>query len=231
VAAVVGAAARAAGLPAADITTITRAGLIHDVGRVGIPARLLSKSGPLSRADRERIHLHTYLTGRIFAENPVLAEIGALGCSHHEQLDGSGYHRGLTAPALPAAARLLAAANAWCAMTEARPHRPQMSEAEAGAALAAKVREGLLDRRAVDAVLTATGQKGSHRRRAASPALSERETEVLRLVARQETNAGIAAQLKIAPKTVERHVTHVFDKLGVSTRAGAALRALEDGLI
>jgi len=128
-------------------------------------------------------------------------------------------------------ARLLAAANAWCALAETRPHRPQMTEAEATSTLFAQAKDGIFDRNAVDAVLTAVGQKGTHARRAASISLSEREIEVLRLVSRQHTNAAIASMLGISPKTVERHVTHIYDKLGVSTRAGAALYALGNGLL
>lgn len=160
-----------------------------------------------------------------------VAPIGALGSAHHERLDGSGYHRGLEAAGLSAAARLLAAANAWCALVETRPHRPQMTEAEAASALSDQAKEGLFDRNCVDAVLTAVGQKGAHSRRSASIALSEREIEVLRHVSRELTNPAIAETLGISPKTVERHVTHIYDKIGVSSRAGAALYALESGLI
>jgi HD-GYP domain-containing protein (c-di-GMP phosphodiesterase class II) len=231
VAAVAGAAARAASLPAGDIAELGRAALIHDIGRIGLQAQLLCKSGELSRAEHERIRLHSYLTGRIFADSPVLAPLGVLGSTHHERIDGSGYHRGLAAPALPATARLLAAANAWCALTEARPHRPQMTEAEAATELSAQVKAGLLDRKAVDAVLTAAGQKGLRTHRAGSIALSEREIEVLRLVSRERTNAAIADALGISPKTVERHVTHIYDKLGIATRAGAAIYALENGIL
>lgn len=231
VAQVAAAAARAASLPEKEISDIGRAALIHDIGRVGVQAQLLSKSGDLSRAEHERIRLHSYLTGRIFANSPVLGPLGMLGSSHHERQDGSGYHRGLSAPALSATARFLVAANAWCALTEARPHRRQMTEAEAATALSAQAKAGLLDRRAVDAVLTIAGQKGGQTRRASSVALSEREIEVLQLVSREQTNAAIAAALGISPKTVERHVTHIYDKIGVTTRAGAAIHALENGLL
>jgi DNA-binding NarL/FixJ family response regulator len=106
-----------------------------------------------------------------------------------------------------------------------------MTETEAADALSAQVKGGHQDRRAVDAFLTVTGQKGARARRATSIALSEREIEVLRLVSREHTNAAIAEALGISPKTVERHVTHIYDKLGVATRAGLALYALEHGLL
>lgn len=224
-------AARASSMSPADVDLVGRAALVHDVGRVGVQSSLLAKPGRLSRAEHERIRLHSYFTERIFASNPVLAPVGALGACHHERLDGSGYHRGLQASAMSAPARLLAAANAWCSLTETRPHRPAMSEPEAGSVLRAEAREGLLDRNAVDAVITSVGQRGAWTRRAASIELTEREIEVLRLVAREQTNPSIARALGISPKTVERHVTHIYQKAGVSSRAGAAIYALENGLM
>ncbi len=106
-----------------------------------------------------------------------------------------------------------------------------MTEADAATALSTQARTGELDRRCVDAVLTSVGQLGPRTRRAASIALTERETDVLRLVAREQTNPAIAATLGISPKTVERHVTHIYQKIGVSSRAGAAIHALENGLL
>lgn len=224
-------AARAASMPPNDVDLVTRAALIHDVGRVGVQSSLLAKAGPLSRAEQERIRLHSYFTERIFAANPVLAPVGALGAAHHEHLDGSGYHRGLQASGLSAPARLLAAANSWCSLTETRPHRPALTESEAASVLRAQADEGHLDRNAVDAVTTSVGQRGARTRRAASIALTEREVEVLRLVARERTNPSIARTLGISIKTVERHVTHIYQKIGVTSRAGAAVHALENGLM
>ncbi len=224
-------AARAASMSLADVDLVGRAALVHDVGRVGVQSSLLAKSGQLSRAEHERIRLHSYFTERIFAASPVLAPVGALGAAHHERLDGSGYHRGLQASGLVAAAGLLAAANTWCSLTETRPHRPAMTEPEACNVLRTQVNEGLLDRNAVDAVITSVGQRGRWTRRAAAIALTEREIEVLRLVAREHTNPSIAEALGISSKTVERHVTHIYQKIGVSSRAGAAIHALESGLM
>ena len=126
--------------------------------------------------------------------------------------------------------RLLAAANAYCALTEPRPHRPIFTNDEAARELSREARAGRLDQRSVDAVLSAAGATPL-RRRAASIALSEREIEVLQLVARQLSTKEIGRALDISPKTVERHITHIYDKIGVTTRAGAALYATDQGLI
>ena len=126
--------------------------------------------------------------------------------------------------------RLLAAANAFCALTEPRPHRPTHTAGEASLILDREAKAGRLDQRAVDAVLSAAGTTPL-RRRAANIGLSEREIEVLRLVAAQLSSKEIARRLDISPKTVERHITHIYDKIGVTTRAGAALYATDTGLI
>ncbi len=228
VASVADAAAKACGLPAAEVAQLRHAGYVHDLGRVGVQSAIWMKRGALSAGDRERVRLHTYLTERVFADSALLKPVGALGALHHERLDGSGYHRGLVGPALSASARILAVANAWCALTEARPHRPTHTEAEAAKVLSGEVKAGKLDGRAVDAVLSGQGQK-PHARRTAAISLSDREMEVLRLVARQQSNKEIARSLDISPKTVERHITHVYDKLGVISRAGATLHASENG--
>ena len=224
-------AARAASMSPDDVDLVTRAALVHDVGRVGLQSSLLAKAGPLSRSEHERIRLHSYFTERIFADNPVLAPVGALGAAHHEHLDGSGYHRGLQASGLAAPARLLAAANSWCSLTETRPHRQALTQPEACDALRAQVNEGLIDLNAVEAVTASVGQRGRWTRRSSSIALTEREVQVLRLVAREHTNPSIAGALGISSKTVERHVTHIYQKIGVSSRAGAAVYALENGLM
>ena len=231
VAALAEAAGRLSGLPQPEIDRVRRAALVHDLGRVGVSAGILGKPGTLSSAEWERVRLHPYFTERVFAPSQGLSEFGALGALHHERLDGSGYHRGLAVAMLDAPARLLAAANVYAALTEDRPHRTALGAEDAAKRLGAEVRDGRLDKRAVDAVITAAGHKPPQVRRAQSVALSEREIEVLRLVARQLSNKQIARELGISDKTVEHHVSHIFDKTGVTTRTGAALYATHHGLI
>jgi DNA-binding NarL/FixJ family response regulator len=150
---------------------------------------------------------------------------------HHERLDGSGYHRGAPAPLLSPAARILAAADAYQAMTEPRPHRPALSAAAAAEELQRDVRAGRLDRAAVDGVLAAAGHRVRPGRRQLVAGLTEREVEVLRLVARGHSKAQIAARLVIAEKTADNHIQHIYDKIGVATRAGATLFAVEHQLL
>jgi HD-GYP domain-containing protein (c-di-GMP phosphodiesterase class II) len=104
---------------------------LHDLGRTGVQNGIWEKAGPLTEGERERVRLHPYLTEWILAHPAALAQLGALAALHHERLDGSSYHRGLPASMQPFPARILAAADAYHAMTEPRPHRAAHSTASA----------------------------------------------------------------------------------------------------
>ena len=133
---------------------------------------------------------------------------------------------------MPAGARLLAAADAYHAMTEARPHRPALTPERAADSLRAEAAAGRSDRDAVEAVIGAAGQPAAAPdRRAHAAGLTDREVEVVRLVARGLTNKEIASALDISVKTAGHHVQHIFEKAGVTTRAAAALFAMQKGLI
>jgi DNA-binding NarL/FixJ family response regulator len=131
---------------------------------------------------------------------------------------------------LNASARVLTAANRFRSLVEPRAHRPALAPDQAARALRAEASKKQLDEDAVAAVLTAAGERSVWAGRAASTSLSEREVEVLRLVARGHTMKDVAADLHVAYKTVDRHVQNIYTKIGVSTRAGATLWAVEHGL-
>ena len=133
--------------------------------------------------------------------------------------------------ALSPAARILAAADAYHAMTEPRPHRPALSAEEAAEELRREVRAGRLDGDAVHAVLAEAGHRVPRTRRERPAGLSQREVEVLRLLARGLSNRDMAEQLSLSPDTVKHHIQHIYDKTGVSTRAGATLFAMEHSLL
>lgn len=124
-------AGRRAGLLEADVTVLRHAALLHDVGRAGVSAGVWGKPGPLSDREWEQVRLHPYYTERVLAQPEPLARLGRLASQHHERLNGSGYHRAATAGSLSPAARILAAADAYQAMTEPRPHRPALAAAAA----------------------------------------------------------------------------------------------------
>jgi DNA-binding CsgD family transcriptional regulator len=225
-----GAAARQLGFNGADIRTIRRSGLVHDLGRLGVSNSIWDKPAPLGPGEWERVRLHPHITDRMLNQSGALAPLAAIAVQHRERLDGSGYPRGLSGPAISPPARLLGAADAYQAMREPRPYRPARTGDEAAAELRAEVRAGRFDADAVDAVLGVAGHRVA-RRRDGPAGLTQREVEVLRLLARGLTNKQIANELTISSKTVANHVEHIYTKIGASTRARAGLFAMQHGLL
>ena len=229
-------AARAAsemGLGSDDVVTLRRAAQIHDLGNVSVPLRVWVKPGPLNHSELTRVRLHPFHSERIASVSPALREAGALAGLHHERLDGSGYPGGHSAASLSPPARLLAAVEAYQSMIEPRSWRPALGGRAAGAELQRMASDGKLDRAAVDAVRTASGQAaGTTRAERSWPAgLTDREVDVLRLLARGNSNRQIARELHVSEATVHTHVINLYGKAGVNTRAGATLFALGNDLI
>jgi HD-GYP domain-containing protein (c-di-GMP phosphodiesterase class II) len=222
-------AAEATGLPDCDVVTVRRAGLVHDLGRVAIATRIWNAPGRLEVDDSEQVRLHPYHAERVLSRSPALSDLATVAGAHHERLDGSGYHRGTSAAALTGPARLLAAADAYHAMTEPRPHRSALSAQRAAEALATEASEGRLGRDAVAAVLAAAGQPVPRMEHPAG--LTEREVQVVALLARGRQTKQVATALGISVKTADRHIQNAYAKLGVSTRAAATLCAIEHGLL
>jgi HD-GYP domain-containing protein (c-di-GMP phosphodiesterase class II) len=225
-----GDAARVFGLAADESEQVRRAGLVHDLGRLGVSNAVWDKRGRLSPAEEERVRLHPYLSGRMLAACEALAPLGEIAIQHHERIDGSGYPRGLRGDALTLAGRVLAAADAYAGKTEPRPHRPALAPDAVATALRAEVRAGRLDSGAVESVLRSAGHHVK-RRREWPAGLTTREVEVLRLLARGLSNKEIAEELVIARKTASNHIEHIYTKIGVSNRARASVFALRHGLM
>lgn len=218
------------GLPDQDVTTVHRAGLLHDIGMHAIPATILEKPEPLSASELERMRMHTYYTERMLAQPETLARVGAVASMVQERCDGSGYHRGVGGAAIPLTARVLAAACAFCAMTEARAHRPALTAKQAASELRTEARAGRLDAGAVDAVVAASGQPVG-KRRSGPAGLTPREIEVLALIARGASTRQVAQRLSITPKTAETHIERIYAKTGASTRSTVTLFAMQQGLL
>lgn len=225
------AAATASGWHAGEVDRLWRAGLLHDVGRVGVPSGVWEKPGALSVGEWEQVRLHPYLTHRVLVRSAALAPLAGMACSHHERLDGSGYHAASPAAAQDEACRLLAASDLYHALTEDRPHRPAHDPAAAARVLHAEVGAGRIDADAADWVLEAAGYEGERPRPAYPAELTEREVEVLRLLSAGATRKDIARALTISASTVHTHTVHIYEKIGVSTRAAAAMFAMEHDLV
>ncbi len=232
VAALADAAGKHMGLPASDIRAIRWAACTHDIGELAVPVSTWMRTGALTAREIDAARLHPYHGERALA--PLGAEgaaAAALILRHHERLDGTGYHRYAKAPDLSPAARILAASESFQTAREARPHRPALSDTAAAAKLRTTVREGKLCADAVEAVLAVAGQPARRDVTERLAGLTPREIEVLRLIAAGNTAKEAARKLEIAPKTADNHIQSLYSKIGVSTRAGAALYALERGLV
>jgi HD-GYP domain-containing protein (c-di-GMP phosphodiesterase class II) len=231
VAALAAAAARYANLDPATAEELHLAALAHDLGRVGVSSLTWDRPGPLAETEWEEVRLHAYHAERVLGRLPALAGVAAIAGLHHERLDGSGYHRSARAAQLPPHARILAAADVYHALLEARAHRAARSASEAARVLSGEAAAGRLDRDAVACVLEAAGQRAPSLRTRLPAGLSDREVEVLRLIATGTTMKQAAARLHVSVKTIDAHIQHIYDKTGCSTRAGAAVFAMRHRLL
>jgi HD-GYP domain-containing protein (c-di-GMP phosphodiesterase class II) len=224
------AAGRQLGWPDAQLEVLERAALLHDIGRVAVPTAIWEKPGPLTELEWEQVRQHPYHTERILSRAPAFADAAGIAVLHHERLDGAGYHRRLPASLQSMPGRVVAAADLLAALLAERPHRPAFAAAAAAAELEAAVEAGGIDPDAAGAVLAGQGKRLRRTARQWPGGLSDREVEVLRLLAAGRSKREIAHELYIAPSTAHTHVVHIYEKLGVRTRAGVALFAMEHGL-
>jgi HD-GYP domain-containing protein (c-di-GMP phosphodiesterase class II) len=129
------AAARRLGFGEPALRAVELGSVLHDIGEVGIPDRILTKPGPLTPEEEEQVMRHPSIGARLLRSVPELEHLVPLVLHHHERYDGTGYPHGLAENAIPIGARLLAVADAFDAMTTDRPYRTRLSPATAIAEL------------------------------------------------------------------------------------------------
>lgn len=213
-----------------DTELVRRVALVQDIGRVAVPTTVWEHPGALGTDAWQQVRLHAYHSEQILGRCAPLRPIAALAGTHHERLDGSGYHRAAAAARLSPESRVLAAADVYRALVSDRPQRRAFTAERAAAQLSAEARAGRLDADAVRAVLAAA--EGTGRVARVRPAgLTDRQIEVLRLMAGGLSNKAIGERLVITTRTAEHHGQDVYARIGVSSRAGAALFAMEHGLL
>lgn len=222
--------ARRLHLSDAEATAVRRAALLHDVGRASVPNGILDKPRALTPGERERVRMHAYYTQRILERAPGFTSCATVAGAHHERLDGSGYPRGSRSVDLAIGSRILAVADTAQALSEARPYRPALPPDRAASILRHEARTGRLDSEVVETVLAVASGERPTRLRATS-ALSERELEVVRLLAGGHANKEISRRLAISQNTVRHHLESVYAKLDARTRTGAVMQALGRGLL
>lgn len=114
------------GLDASEQQKAHLAGLVHDIGKIGLPPGLLEKAGPLTLEERRVMQRHSEIGERILVNVDTYSEIAHVVRHHHERIDGNGYPDGLTEPEIPLLSRIIAVADAYNAMTSNRPYREAM---------------------------------------------------------------------------------------------------------
>jgi len=228
-------AAQVLGVPDEAIASLRRAALVHDFGTTAVPNSIWDKTSALTRAEFDRVELHPMLTEQMLRRAPSLDALNPIASAHHERCDGSGYHKRVRADGTDAGASVLAATEVYVGLTTDRADRTAFTPANAALELRKLESQGALEPRACRAVLLAAG----HGEPAASSAarakhaggLSTREVDVLKLAARGLTTREIADRLFISTKTTDHHIQHIYNKIGVSTRAAAALWAIQNALV
>ena len=228
-------AARVLGFPEDTIASLRQAALVHDFGSTAVPNSIWDKPASLTRAEFDRVELHPMLTEQMLRRSPALAALNTIASAHHEKSDGSGYHKRVRAEAVDPVSAVLAATEIYVGMTTERADRPAFSADDAATELRRLASSGVLAPRAIGAVLVAAGHgepAAPKQRRAKHPGgLSRREVDVLQLAAKGLTTRQIAERLFISTKTADHHIQHVYVKIGVSTRAAAALWAMQNAVV
>jgi HD-GYP domain-containing protein (c-di-GMP phosphodiesterase class II) len=225
-------------LPEGEVTAIRRAALMHDLGLVTVPSFILHKPhNQLTQVEWERLRLHPYHAERILARVPILAPVVPLIAAHHERLDGQGYYRGLSGSQIPLGARIIAVADRFDELTHEQPDEPALDQEAALQRMSHEVGHALCPDafRALDEELHASGATSLSRRKNHSPAwpagLTDREVEIVRLLTKGLSRQEMAKQLVVSEHTVRHHLEHIYNKVGVSTRVGATLFAVEHDLL
>ena len=157
-------------LPEARVERIRAAGVLHDIGKLGVADAVLKKPGPLTDDEWEEMRRHPELGARIL-DHANLRDISGWVLAHHERIDGRGYPHGLAGDEIPLEARILAVADAYEAMTADRAYRAALGHDAAQKELCASAGTQF-DPRVVDAFLAVIAPRGWRERRALLPARS-----------------------------------------------------------
>src|SRR6202162_719442 len=119
------------GLQESDLVALYRGGLVHDIGKIGVPTTILLKAGPLNADEERQMRAHTVIGERIVKPHSSAADILAIVRNHHERFDGGGYPDGLCGHKIPLLARIVSVSDAYDALASDRPYRARRNPEEA----------------------------------------------------------------------------------------------------
>ena len=218
------------------VATIHLAALVHDIGLVAVPSFVLNKSqAQFTEAEWEHVRLHPYHSERVLSKVPALEALIPIVGAHHERMDGQGYHLGLSGAQIPPEAQIIAVADRFDELSHDQPDHPALEldevvrvmREEVGPRLAADAFQALIEE------LGGVSQRSRQRvRQQEWPAgLTDREVEVLRLVAKGLNRREAAKALFVSEGTIRSHLEHIYGKIGISNRSAATLFSMEHGLL
>ncbi|MCC5815221.1 MAG: HD domain-containing protein [Leptospira sp.] len=214
-----------------EMDSLKLAAYLKDLGMLSIPNQIIESKSSLKISEKESIRLHPYTTMRILSPTNLPTAVSEIAGTHHERLDGSGYHRSLKDSGISKSSRVLAVADQIVAMRSNRSYRKAFSETELKKEIYKDVKDGKLCKNTVDAGLESLGYYIKKSKPKNSFGLTEREIEVLQKISQGLTNPEIAKEFKLSPRTIQHHSIHIYNKMGVSSRAGATLLAIQNGII
>ena len=210
------------------------AALVHDIGKAAIPLDILTKGEQRTSSEWDTYRLHPYYTQRILERVSAFRELAHDAAAHHEWINGQGYHRQLSGEQIPFHGRILAVADTYVRLTQ---QQGDQEDARGVLREMSSLVDIQFDRWCYDALVTSLaggnpGEKASSSPRSRKTGnLTGRELEVLCLLAKGRNNPRIAQTLGISRKTVEHHLTHIYDKIGVTCRTAAVVYAVQQGLV
>ncbi len=237
------------GMNALELIELDLAARLHDIGKIRVPGEILRKPGPLDADERGVIDHHPTWGSELAGRIPGLQAVAAIIGFHHERADGGGYPYGLAGERIPLASSIVAACDAYGAMTEHRPYRAALSApqtlAELGTASGRQFHPDVVSALRIE---VATRPLTPHNdpppsagrpRTAASASrdqdvpwsLSPRERDVLTLLASGATSEDAATALGLSRETVRTHVRNAISRMGAHTRTHAVALALDSGQI
>ncbi|TGM01676.1 HD domain-containing phosphohydrolase [Leptospira jelokensis] len=204
--------------------------LLMNIGMVCIPSGILEKKGNLNRSERERIETHTFFTDQILRKSKLLTPYIEYCISHHENSKGTGYHRRVKE--LSIAQSILIYADKVVALASERSYRNAFSNEDILSIVKNEVREGYLDKNIFPFVEEYLGfKKKKIERKENKYSLTEREIQVLELIAEGNTNKQIGLILKLSARTVQHHTIHIYEKMGVKTRSAAVMIGYKEKIL
>lgn len=217
-----------------ELYTLKCSGLVHDIGKVATPFGILVKGARRSQSEWEIYRLHSYYTQRVLEQVAPLRDLAPIAASHHEWVNGQGYHRQLQGEQIPLAGRILAVANTYVRATQEmqQDHEEQTSRVLASMSAYVGTQLDPICYEALVASLQAGDvSKKAVLKRSQATDLTQREIEVVRLLTQGQNTPQIARTLSISKKTVEHHLAHIYTKFGVSCRTAAVAYAVQQNLV